>query len=93
MRQTRSRHGGQPINVLKCLEDIISAYERGHIMSAESLERSVITALAASDRAENRTAHGFLSAPALEPGEKLAALRSAHAYLSGVYVPRNGKRR
>lgn len=77
------------MNVLRCLTDIIALYESGSLLSAESLERGVLTTLERSERPENRIAFGYLSQPYASLDERLAALRAASSYLDSVYVSRD----
>jgi len=76
------------MDVLRTLGDAITQYERGNLMSAESLERSVLTCLGNSRRAENRAAYGYLSQSAADLGEKLQTLQVANSWLESVYTPR-----
>jgi hypothetical protein len=77
------------MNVLRCLSEIITLYENGSLLSAESLERGVLTTLERSERPENRIAFGYLAQPCSSVSERLDALRAASSYLSSVYVNRD----
>ena len=71
------------------MSDAIDLYESGNLMQAESLERSVLSALGRSRKPENRVAFGHLSEPRSELGEKLLSLRAANSFLAERYTPRN----
>ena len=73
------------MNVLKHLDDIITAYYTGRLKEAEELRKALTVALANSNKAENRILLMFLHEEHDTVSDKIVCLKRALRYLQEAY--------